>query len=622
MIQAFRIKTLDLYGPIPWIHTWSNGIDLWKSYQFVPHFITLGISKLFAVDIPRAMVIAVIGQFVLLRLIVYVVARLLKFSPITALFASLATFSIAYFWKAVGDYSLLFAFTFFPIMLFLWVKYIEGKLQWTYPYLCGLMFYVHPILGVTSIGMWAIAQFFIGVQIFSKRTLVQFLLFMLSSALFWVPIIFKQSYVNSTMYLATKEFLQLSLAPFPYFGLSVILLIFFFLAFAQLFFPAHRKFKWTKILFIFVTLFFGLIYIGTHVSLPTFVNQFQYTRGIGLIGIGIIFCLLPFIELVQKNKSLFVKGLLIATITVTFVEGMWITSYYSPDVLNKTADPVMSFFKEKNIAPDKYRVWSPTVELSSYYGVEDGVRLPTSYMAHLESNHLPERLNQLITYRPFLTQIPASEISRINDYFMLTGIKYVFLEEGSPFITTLKEKSSGYKYLDQIVVPGGIYEVFETPWQVKNAVLLSQNDARSLTVFPNNMKFYRTEDQISLDNKVRELNKIIYDPAKQALSVQYPTQESLSVKIPLTINNEYVFINESYDKQWKAYIAGKEQEVTPIGPNFMLVKLANGQSGELVLKRTWPVYYFYLLFAIPVIPILLFFGKLFLQNRRSKIINL
>jgi len=618
MIQAFRIKTLELFGPISWTHMWSNGIDMWKSYQFVPHLITLGIVKLFNVDVPRAMVLMVIGQFVLLRVVVYVVARLLKFSPFTALFASLITLSIAYFWKAVGDYSLLFSFTFFPVILYLWVKYVEGKVQWLYPYIAGLMFYIHPILGMTSFGMWAISQFFIGVQIFSRRTFLQLFLFLLSSSLFWVPLVYKQSYTNSTVYLATKEFLQVSLSPFPYFGLSVTLLLFFCIALAQLFFPVQRKFKWVKILGIFVALYFGLIYIGTHISLPNFINKFQYTRGIGLIGLGIVFCTLPFIEYLQKNKSLFVKGLLVASLTVAVVEGMWITSYYSPDVLTATADPVTTFFQKNNINPEESRVWTPSIELSSYYGAQSQLRLPTSYMAHLESNHLPERLNQLITYRPFLSQIPTSELQRINDYFMVTGIKYVFLEEGSPFISVLKDKTSGYKHVDQIVVPGGLYEVFETPWDVKNSVLLSESSKDSLSEFPNTMKFNQTADQISLDNKVKDLNNVLNDPNNQTLPLSYPTQESLAITLPSNNTNQYVFINESFDKQWKAYVNGTEQEIAPVGPNFMLVKLQNPQSGgTLQLRHSWPTYYYYLIFAIPVIPFWLFIGRLLFSNSKS-----
>lgn len=613
MVQAFRIQELNLHGMTSWTHTWSNGIQLWRSYQFLPQWFTLGIANLFAVDIPRAMVLVVIGQFIALRVVTYIVARLLHYSPFTALFAGIMTFSISYFWKAVGDYSLLFAFSIFPLMIFLWVKYMQGKMRWLYPYLAGLMFYVHPILGITSISLWAVSKFFEGSQVFSRQSFIQFFLFLLSSGLFWAPIVFKTSYTNSTAYLATKEFLQLSLNPFSYFGLSLFLLIVFFIGFIHQFFPVQRKYRWSKILFLFVVLFFGLIYIGTHISLPAIINQFQYTRGIGLIGIGIIFAVLPLIEYVQLKKSLFIKGLLVATLTIFFTEGLWITSSYSPNILKQTADPVSTFVTKNNIDASDIRIWTPTIELSSYYGAEKGLKYPTSYMAHLESNHLPERLQQLITYRPLFSQIPAVELKRVNDYLKLAGVKYVFFEEGSPFIPLLKDKNSGYIYKGRIVIASGVYEAFETPWEISNAVLISDVIKNNLTPFPTNMKFNKVTDQIALDEKVKNFNQTLADPVNQTLMATYPTEESVTISIPSNRTSNTIVLNESYDKEWKAYFKGIEQKIQPVGPNFMMITLDNNQKeGTLILNHSWPLYYYFFIFAIPVIPIwLLISSKIF-----------
>lgn len=616
MIQAFRIKTLELHGITSWTHTWSNGINLWRSYQFFPHLITLGVAKLFHLEITRAMVILVIAQFIFLRIIVYIVARLLKFSPFTALTASLATFSIAYFWKAVGDYSLLFSFSFFPIMLYLWVKYLEGKLQWIYPYVAGLMFYIHPILGLTCISMWIIAKFFEGANIFSLKSLLQLFLFLLASSFFWIPIVFKESYTNSTIYLATKEFIQLTLAPFPYVGLSFILLICFFVGLGQQFFPIQKDYRWTKILFVFIFLYFGLIYTGITLSLPTFINQFQYTRGIGLLGIGIIFSILPIVEKIQKNKSLAIKGLLVAGLTILFSEGIWITSTYSPGVLQTTADPVSEFVAEKKIDTRSVRIWTPTIELSSYFGSSFSLRFPTSYMAQLESNHLPERLNQLINYRPFMSEIPLSELTRLNDYFMLSGIQYVFFDEGSSFIQTLQDKKSGYKYLGRIVTPQGIYEAFESPWIVRNAIIVNPNYEQLLSSFPTDMKFNEIADQIALDNKVKTFSAMVYDPTNYSLSVRYPSEESLTIALPAQRKSSFILVNESYDKQWQAYFKGKEQTITPAGPNFMAIHLTDTKDGGTVaLYHSWPVYYYIILFLIPATFLwLIFFPKIIVKK--------
>ncbi len=616
MVQAFRIREIQLHGITSWTHTWSNGINLWKSYQIVPHLITLAVADIFRLEITRAMIVMVIAQFIFLRIITYIVARLLKFSPFTALVAALATFSIAYFWKAVGDYTLLFSFSFFPIILLLWVKYLEGKFQWIYPYIAGLMFYIHPVFGLISISLWGVAKLIEDSQLFSLRTLLQCLVFLAASSFFWVPVAFKDSYTNSTVYIATKEFLQLALAPFPYYGLSFILLIYFFIGFVQQFFPISSVYRWGKILTLYVFAYFSLIYIGTHVSLPNFINQFQYTRGVGLLGICIIFAALPFVEQVQKTNSLFFRGLLVTAVTITFVEGTWITSNYSPSVHKNISDPVTSFMQQKKIDNTEGRIWTPTIDLSSYYGATYSLHFPTSYMAQLESNHLPERLNQLITYQPFLNQIPSSDISRIDNYFMLAGIQYVFFDEDSSFVQALLDKKSGYKHLGQVVTPSGIYEAFETPWTARNAVLVSNKYRDDLITFPTNMQFDLVPDQVALDNKVKEFSTMVYDPSNNPLFVTYPTEESLALSIPTKRTSSFVLINESFDQEWQAYFKGEKQSITSVGPNFMLVTLANqNDGGKLILYHTWPLYYYLLLFIVITVPLVIGFGPFILNKK-------
>ena len=50
----------------------------------------------------------------------------------------------------------------------------------------------------------------------------------------------------------------------------------------------------------------------------------------------------------------------------------------------------------------------------------------------------------------------------------------------------------------------------------------------------------------------------------------------------------------------------------------MLVKLQNPQSGgTLQLTHSWPTYYYYLIFAIPIIPIWFFIGRLVFSNSKS-----
>src|SRR5579859_2389391 len=141
MVHAFRIKFLQSYGLLSWTHEWDNGMNIWKSYQFIPHLLTLGLSTFFHVTIPRAMVLMIIILFVLLRLFIYCILRILHVSSVGSFISALLSFDIAQYWGGVGDFSLLFGFTFFPVVLYLWIQYYQGKLSYIFAYITGLLFY-------------------------------------------------------------------------------------------------------------------------------------------------------------------------------------------------------------------------------------------------------------------------------------------------------------------------------------------------------------------------------------------------------------------------------------------------------------------------------------------------
>ena len=193
VVQAFRIKLLQENGLISWVHTWSNGISIWRTYQFMPHVITLAFANIFHLEIARAMIVMTIVQFVALRILIYFSLRILKFSPLTAFVCAILSFAIGQYWSGVGDYSLLFAFTFFPCIILLWTQYHQGKMQYVYPYIAGLCFYMHPMLGFSAISLWGLSALFSERKILSWQILIQFLIFLLASLLFWFPIVGKLS---------------------------------------------------------------------------------------------------------------------------------------------------------------------------------------------------------------------------------------------------------------------------------------------------------------------------------------------------------------------------------------------------------------------------------------------
>ncbi len=419
--QAYRIKALDDFGFSSWVHTWSNGISLWRSYQFIPHFLTLGLANILHVEITRAMIIMTIILFVLLRINMYVVLRLLHFRSLTAFIGSILTFDIAQYWLGVSEFSLLFCFTLFPWMIYAWVKYNKGKIQYIYPYLSGVSFYVHPFLGITSFGLMAFSIVLSNRRVFSIQIVVQFFIFLLSSILFWYPLLFKLSYQYVNPHFSTKQFVTHTFEVFYYFGLSIYLLIAFGISILWLFKPLNKGFEWIRILLIFTLSYFFLLLFGYWLELPSFIYQLQYSRGIPLMGICIIIVFAIVIEKLLSQKALVIKGLVSFVLLLSFIEGLWFTSVYTPQPLKFMDDPVSNAYHQNKIDTSESRILSPHVHLSSYYGPTN-IKLPNSYMEHLDSNHVAQRLKQLITIDPYVETIPESMIKRLEDYYKISGI--------------------------------------------------------------------------------------------------------------------------------------------------------------------------------------------------------
>lgn len=604
MVHAFRIKSLETFGFSSWTHSWSNGISLWRSYQFIPHFIILLILKLFPVTVTKAMVLATIGAFIFLRLAIYTVLRLLKFSPLTALVGGILSFDIAQYWGGVSDYSLLFGFTFFPIIIYFWVQYFQGKLQHLFPYLVGLSFYVHPILGYTSFGLWATSVVFSSKKIFSISHFVQLLIFLTASSIFWVPLVFKTSYLYTSTVFANRYFLNLVISSYKYYGLSFFLLAALALSLIRVFMPIPGKFSWSRVLLIFVVGYFILVILGLKVDLPMALTQLQYTRGVTLIGIGIIFVFAAVLEQIIIVRSLAIKGAFILFLCLVVVEGFWFSSEYSPSGGHDFPEAVSTYIKNKPTKDiSSGRVWASTIGLTSYYPPLT-TRLPYSYMGQLDSNQISPRISPLILYQPYPDEIPTANMIRLNDYFKISGVRYIFFDEGSPFTKTLLSRESQiYKDLGEFSSQGSNFHLFEVPWQIKNAAIIDYQYKKDLAHFPFNLELTVINDQIELDNLVKRFASIIYKDENTPLKITYPSSDSILVNIPANRKSDLVYIDESFDKDWSAYFNNKKVSLESVGPNFTLATLSdNANQGLLYLKHTWPPVFYISLMLILLIP--------------------
>ncbi len=603
LVHAFRVKQLQLYGLSSWDHTWSNGVSIWRSYQFVPHYITLYFSEIFNVSITRAMVLLTIIQFILLRLFIYLSLRALKIPAIPAFLCTLISFDIPHYWRAVADYSLLFGVTLFPLLILLWTYYLKGKITYLFPYIVGLLFFVHLMLGLYGLFLLLIGILFSQRKVISPSSFIQFLIFTVTSSPFWLPVVIKQTYSYTNSIYSTVEFYRIVLIPFDYFGLSLYLFIAFFASFAFLFHTKVKKNSWTLPLLIATIVILIGVVIGTQNQLPRLISQTQFIRGISYIGIMIIFCFAPVLAYLFQLKWKVVKILIAVFIALMFVESINYTSSYAPPPTTRKEDPVAKFFNIHKEIKGTKRAWTPLIDVSSFYGSSD-TYYGSSYNQHLDSNQVAARLNQILGYQTLSDRIPQSSLIRLENYINLTGMEYLFFEENSPFTPTLS-KSTNFKNFGRVETSTGILHAFSYTKPIINSAAIDKSLENSLKGFPLSLNVDKIEDQILFDQKVEEFSKVLTHKNNVPLKVEYPRSDSITVTIPKENKSNLIYVNESFDTGWSAYINNTKQKITPVGPGYMLITLTGTPDGILILSHRWPSYSWISWFLIILLPALL-----------------
>lgn len=600
LVHAFRVKQLQLYGLSSWDHTWSNGVSIWRSYQFFPHYITLYFSEIFNVSIPRAMVLLTIIQFILLRLFIYISLRVLRIPAIPAFLCTLISFDIPHYWKAVGDYSLMFGITLFPLLLLTWIYYLKGRITYLFPYVSGLLFYIHPLLGLYAFFLLITGLFFSSRRVISISALMQFLVFAISSSLFWIPILHKQTFTYTNDLFSSKDFYIMAINPYGYFGLSLYIFIAIVVTLIFLFYTKVKKDKWVLPLFLTALSILALIIIGTQYELPKLISQTQFVRGIMFIGIMFIFSLAPILAYLFQLRWTVVKILIAVFIALMFVESINYTSSYAPPPTTSKQDPVAKFFNIHKEIKGTKKTWTPLIDVSSFYGSSD-TYYGNSYNQHLDSNQVGARLNQIMGHQTLADRIPQSSLIRLENYIKLTGMEYLFFEENSPFTPTLS-KSTNFTNFGRIETSTGILHAFDYNKSIINSAAIDTSLAKKLKGFPLSLNVDKIEDQISFDQKVEEFSKVITHKNNIPLRVEYPRSDSLIITIPKENKSNLIYVNESFDTGWSAYINNTKQKITPVGPGYMLITLTGSPEGTLILSHRWPFYSWISWFLIILLP--------------------
>lgn len=598
LVHAFRVKFLLENGFISWSHVWSNGINLFQSYQFIPHVITALTSRIFALDVPRTMVLLTLIQFILLRISIYISLRLLSISHLSAFFCALLSFAFAQYWGGISDYSIIFGFTLFPFLLLLWTKLYRSNLHLIFPCLIGLLFYVHPTLGFFTGVLWLLEIFLSQKEIINKETFIKILIIIASSSFFWLPIVLR-NYAYSEPRIASQGFIRQTLADYTDYGLSASIMVIFSINFLQILFPTKKNLQWVYILIAFTSVSLLAVWLSITIGLPEFITRFQFTRSTTLIGIAIIFCFAPFLDYLLKKKNIILNALLLIGLVFAISESIWFASVYINPGIKDIDDPVSAYItNHQDINWSLGSVWTPRIDISSFKSPQM-IRFPYSYMGHLESNLVAPRIFPFLTQQNLQSVLTSKNVEQINDYFKISGTHYIFLDEHSTIARAFMSPTYGYKDLGRIEMSTTITHLFETPFPVISAALIDSEFTDNLTPFSKNT-LTTIENQIAFDESIKKFVTMLYDRKNTILPVSYPTQETLEIVIPENRNSNLVYINESYSQGWQANVNGVPHKLFPAGPNFMQLTLDSKLTGDLVirLKHTWPIWFYISIFLI------------------------
>ena len=577
-VHAFRVVQLRDHGFSSWSHTWSNGISLWTAYQFTIHYLTLWVSQLASVSIPRAMVLVILLLTIMYGVFHYVSLRLLPVSKLAALTATLLSFTISQYYVAIRDYSIILGFTLYPIIVILWKKYLEGKFSFAFPYICGLLFYVHPILAIFSLGLYIMSFFSHNRKLLSFQTPIQLVFFVGASVMFWYPVIFHPGYSNPIF--SGTEFLNIVLLPRELFGINWIVYGLYVVCVLCFLVPGFSRPRWWSMLTFYTAIWLLIVHAGLAGAMPGFITQFQFTRGMVFIGINIVFLSAYILDRMLKSSSLTVSAFVVALATVSVVRAMWFSTLYAPSPLSVISDQV-AYFTPHFPELKGSRIWPYDIGASSFSSGSD-VMFPVSYSGHRDSNPLAQRMMQLGLYDPHLKTGTPKNLERFDAYLRVSSTPYALFDTYMPVGNGLTE-SYDYRILATKTIEHVDFNLLVAPWKSSAATFIHPDLVRQFGPFPPIANINSIEGQTHLDEETIKLSNALSDKRNKTTIIQYPSEEKMYVAIANNSDYAHLFIVESFDENWKATLNNTPVSIQPAGPNYMRIDLdKNAPNGTLV----------------------------------------
>lgn len=597
--HAFRVKSLQDHGMVAWDHIWSNGISYWKLYQYVAHFLILGVVKLTGLSITKVLLLSLVGLYIGLRIALYLILRSLGVQRLFALLSVTASYTIVQEWGSMQDYSIYIAFIAFPLYLILWIMTFRD-LKWIYllAAVTGAVWTFHPVLGFNATILLGFLALFSRLKTDFAKLIRVGVVYLFAAAPFWVSYLTAGYFFTNPLF---KSYIYLSTSVLaPYAGLSMIYWILLGISWLLVIWRSSLVPTWTKVLLTYASFYLILIYLGQQNYLPNFLVQFQFSRGLTAVAFALVFVFGSVLQHTLGQARMqavrFITVVLIATATVHAVD---IASrfYVSPPV-NEIQNAVASYFQDHELP--KGSVFTENVSEATYFA-KDGIRYATSYNEHMQPHPYSTRLRVLMHSRLGYTGISKSHITNVENYATVLGIEYLFLPANSPLVKGLTEKENAMfvvmAYVDSEPLTDAIAVLRNTEPIISAFAIDRSNFSDRLKNEELALPTIHVGSYKRWDDRIAEMAELMRSDKIVPLETEFIPTNGLRLtpsdptKI-FMIEDLLVIVNQSYDGRWTTTEKGN-LSIAPTTLRFMVLDRSEGRlSLPVSLVNEWPWWYF------------------------------
>ncbi len=595
MSHAFRIESIQKHGMTSWDSVWDNGINYWRSYQYLPHLFALGVIHLTGLSVPQAMLVSIVIIFLFVRVSTYVFLRQLKVSPLIALFATVSSYAFEQQWVAIKDYTLFMAMGVLPIFVFLWILALKHRRYfYVLAAFSGLTWMVHPILGYSCTGLFFSLYLFSSPKPRLKTIFTSLGVFLLSWSPFVIPYFF-YGYKYTNPILSFAQFQRDTIIP-DYFGLSLVYMLLLVGSWLITFLVTAKIERWSKLLLLYITLYMLVILAGQSGLLPPFINQLQPSRGIVVIGLMLPFVFAKSLESVlRKMESKFVFGFIAIVLALLITESIRIATENTALPIPSIADPVQEFFRDHAHTGS---IYIENVSQASYFS-NDGFRYVTSYNEHLEPHPLAQRFHKLVRSDLVYRGVTVQQAMLVNAYGRLFGMEYLFLPDFSPLTQYLidnPDQKADISFTDagKVVAQDSTYVVLHSNQPVHYAYLADADAVKKNVSFTDlKQPTLQVETFQPWDDETIKESAFISSDQVTPVPVNFIGTDTIQLQLlsGVSLDHKMILVQQSFDNNWviKEF---PNVKLKPTALRFMaFTPTPDMVDKTLTIKNSWPSWY-------------------------------